>query len=529
MEIATIIKGYNCKLHGDAGRQVTGITYDSRSIKEGFVFVAIKGESVDGHKFVESAISKGAAAVVCEKGRSELGALVEKYPAVSWIEVDDCRDALAAFSKSFYGSPSEKMGIVGITGTNGKTTTSYLIKSILEKWGKGVGLIGTISYMIKDASFDAPHTTPEASDFQYLLSQMADKECNYVITEVSSHALAQKRVGYTQFKVAIFTNLTQDHLDYHGTMEGYFESKARLFLELLADDGTAVINIDDPYGRRLSDILKKQRPGLNQITFAISDKDADIRVEDIKSSFRGTSFKLRMKDKAEGIDFFSPLVGQTGLLNVMSAVCATLPLNVPMEVIKEGIAELGGVKGRFESVDIGQTFLAIVDYAHTHDALERLITTSRQLLDNISSSKTAEKNPRGKIITVFGCGGNRDRGKRPRMGRVASEASDFVIVTSDNPRNEDPVAIIKDIEKGMDKENYIVIPDRRIAIKMAVLLASAGDIILVAGKGHEDYQELAGIRQHFSDREVLEDAIRENAALTARVRARKRFIRAAQC
>jgi UDP-N-acetylmuramoyl-L-alanyl-D-glutamate--2,6-diaminopimelate ligase len=357
---------------------------------------------------------------------------------------------------------------------------------------------------------------------------MAVEKCDYVVTEVSSHALAQRRVDHTQFKVAVFANLTGDHLDYHGTMENYFESKTRLFTELLADDGTAVINIDDHYGKRLSVLLAEKRPLLRQITFSLNNREATIFAEDIKLTFRGTTFKLRTRSGTGGFDIFSPLVGQTAVYNVLSAVCSAIAIDVPPQVIKEGIAAMELVKGRFERVDCGQPFLAIVDYAHTHDALERLVETARSLLD-ASSINSRPDSPRGKIITVFGCGGNRDRGKRPTMGRIATELSDFVIVTSDNPRQEDPSMIIRDIEEGIVKDNYIIIQDRKIAIKMAVLLASPGDIVLVAGKGHEDYQEINGERHPFSDSMVLQDAIAESALVTERVKAKKIMFRSARC
>jgi UDP-N-acetylmuramoyl-L-alanyl-D-glutamate--2,6-diaminopimelate ligase len=519
-----------CEPHGNVRKDITGITYDSRAVRDGYLFVAIKGVNSDGHNFIEAAIAKGAAAVVCEKGHTMLDALIKEYPSVAWVWVDDCRDALASFSSAFYGRPSEKMGLIGITGTNGKTSVSYLLKSIIEKCGRRAGLIGTIKYMIADESFDAPHTTPEASDFQGLLGRMADKGCDYVITEVSSHALAQKRTDYTQFRVAIFTNLTGDHLDYHGSMENYFESKTRLFLELLADNGTAVINIDDPYGKRLSAMLSKSRPAVRKITFSLSDRAADVTTEDIRLTFRGTQFslKIKLKGKAERMEISTPLVGETGIYNVLSAACAAVALAMPADAVREGIAALEIVKGRFERVDCGQPFLAVVDYAHTHDALERLIGTARHLLD--ASERAGKKSAAtGKIITVFGCGGNRDRLKRPKMGKIAADLSDFVIVTNDNPRNEDSSAIIRDIEAGIEKDNYIIIQDRYIAIKMAVLLASGGDIVIVAGKGHEDYQEIKGKRYPFSDSKALEEAISECSLVTERVRARKVMFRSGQC
>jgi UDP-N-acetylmuramoyl-L-alanyl-D-glutamate--2,6-diaminopimelate ligase len=529
MDITTILKGYYCAISGAQSVRITGITYDSRAVKKGFLFVAIRGEKSDGHDFIEKAIAKGAGAVVYETMHAKVPALIGTHHLISWIGVNDCRDALAALSNNFYGEPSKKISVIGITGTNGKTTTSYLIKSVLKKWSKGVGIIGTISYMIKDECFEAPHTTPEASDFQGLLREMMDKGCDYAVAEVSSHALAQKRADYIQFKVAVFTNLTGDHLDFHGTMESYFRSKLRLFMELLIDGGAAVINLDDPYGRRLSELLREARPSIRQITFSLADQNADVLASEIVSGFTGTSFSISAKNALDGTKLLSPMVGRTGIYNVLSAVCAALPLGVSTEAITQGIAALDIVKGRFERVDLGQSFLAIIDYAHTHDALERLLETSRQLLDACWVSGKVKNLAQGKIITVFGCGGNRDKGKRPKMGRIASEMSDFVIVTSDNPRNEDPAAIIKDIEAGIEKDNYIVIPDRRTASRMAALLACPGDIIIIAGKGHEDYQEIEGVRHSFSDRNVLEDAIRESFAVSLRGRRRRRLKGRARC
>lgn len=519
------------EITGDVEKDISGITYDSRKIKNGDVFVAIKGGNFDGHDFIEDAINKGAVAVVY--GQSAISSqqsamLMNKYPDTVWIRVKDPRDALAAISNKFYGRPSEAVSVIGITGTNGKTTTSYLVKSILEKWGKDVGLIGTITYLIKDIAYNAPHTTPEATDFQALLREMVDKGCSHVVTEVSSHSLSQKRVDYTKFKVAIFTNLTRDHLDFHKTMEDYFDAKKRLFTDLLMDNGAAVINLDDSYGERLVNDLKSRRI----LTYAINNQNADVIAYDIKTTFKGTSFKFKIQNskfKIEGNEIYeimSSLVGVTNVYNMLSSICAALSMNIPIKIIKEGIAMTELVKGRFEKVDLGQDFLAVVDYAHTEDALERLLLTARQLLQAYRFAEKTEEMMKakrqeysvpeklkgnekmGKIITVFGCGGNRDRGKRSKMGEIAARLSDFVVITSDNPRNENPRTIIRDIEKGMVGDNYIIIPDRNVAISMAVELASPGDIVLVAGKGHEDYQEIQGNRYNFSDRVALENAIR---------------------
>ncbi len=549
---------------GDTAREITGIAYDSRRIKGGELFVAIKGEKLDGNGFAEDAIQRGAAAIVYHKDSDKLqvtsnelktndkdsllssdpllvtghlslvtkevprySLLKEKYPGVVWIGVEDPRAAIASIANDFFGRPSEEIAVIGITGTNGKTTTSYLMKAILEKWGKEVGLIGTISYMIKEAVYDAPHTTPESADFQALLREMKGRECSHVVAEVSSHALVQKRVDHTAFRAGIFTNLTRDHLDFHKTMDEYYRAKERLFTELIAKDGHAVINIDDPYGAQLSGRVRELRPDIHVLTYALENREADVRAFDIRSSFKGTSFRIRVGYGEH--EFLSPLVGTTNVYNMLSAVCTALALDIPVEITKEGIAMTGLVKGRFEKVDIGQDFLAVVDYAHTEDALERLLMTARRLLEAYRFAEKTERlmkakrqsfsmpeiKDKGKIITVIGCGGNRDKGKRSKMGEIASKLSDFVIVTSDNPRNEDPKMIIKDIERGIKNDNYIVIPDRNVAISMAVELASSGDIVLVAGKGHEEYQEIQGVRHNFSDRLVLEDAIKRTTSRPA--------------
>jgi UDP-N-acetylmuramoyl-L-alanyl-D-glutamate--2,6-diaminopimelate ligase len=520
---------------GDALRNISGVVYDSRMVKGGELFVAVRGEKLDGWNFIEDAIKKGAVAVMYEyKGPRPADVYVlreKKYPEIVWIRVADIRDALARVAHRFYGRSSEEIAVVGITGTNGKTTTSYLIKSILEKWGEEVGVIGTINYLIKDAVYEALHTTPEAPDFQCLLRKMKEAGCRFVISEVSSHALALKRADYTCFRVAVFMNLTRDHLDFHHTMEDYFKAKERLFTELLTEDGIAIINIDDAYGTQLAQKLRDRRPSVRVMTFGLDNKEADVTAFDMKTSFAGTSFKTRL-GQAE-TEIMSQMVGQINVYNMLAAFCAASALNVPIKVIKEGIAMAGLVKGRFEKVDMGQDFLAVVDYAHTEDALERLLMTARQLLEAYRFVGKTEKimkekrrqlampraqeqeKEKGKIITVLGCGGNRDKGKRVKMGEIASRLSDFVIITSDNPRNEDPKTIIKDIEKGIKGDNYIVIPDRNVAISMAVELASSGDIVLVAGKGHEEYQEIQGIRHSFSDRTALENAIRRTISRPA--------------
>ncbi|MBF0329114.1 MAG: UDP-N-acetylmuramoyl-L-alanyl-D-glutamate--2,6-diaminopimelate ligase [Nitrospirae bacterium] len=518
------------RAEGKLDKEVSGVVYDSRQVREGDVFIAVKGDNVNGHDFIEKALNNGAGAIVYDERGKAIEELMAGHGDRAWIEVGDSRDAMAYMSDLFYGKASERLNLIGITGTNGKTTTTYLIKSILESCGYGVGLIGTINYLIKDKSYDAPHTTPEACDFQRLLHDMAAEGCSHVVAEVSSHSLIQKRVDYTKFKVALFTNLTRDHLDFHKTMEDYYKAKERLFTDILSKDGTAVVNIDDERGRFLASELKKE--GMRVLTFGVKSGDADVKPEEIKNSFNGTIFNIVAGQFGLNEELSSSLVGITNVYNILAAAAAALALDIPIKNIKEGIAMASLIRGRFEKVDVGQEFLAVVDYAHTEDALERLLLTARQLLEayhvaaktermlkvkrrDFSVPEQCAEQRKGKIIVVFGCGGNRDKGKRSKMGEIAAKLSDFVIVTSDNPRNEDPKRIIREIEKGISGDNYIVIQDRTTAISMAVELASPGDIVLVAGKGHEDYQEIEGTRHAFSDRVALESSIRRTISRPA--------------
>ncbi|TAN43633.1 MAG: UDP-N-acetylmuramoyl-L-alanyl-D-glutamate--2,6-diaminopimelate ligase [Nitrospirae bacterium] len=487
MKLSGILQGIETeKITGDTGVEITGMTDDSRTLVPGGLFVAVNGEHADGHGFVADAVKKGAAAVLYE--RPEAAVPAQENPAVVFVRVADSRAALAAAAANFYGRPSETLQVIGITGTNGKTTTSYIIKAILEAWGRKVGLIGTIQYMIGSEVYAASHTTPGPVKFQGLLREMLQAGCSHVITEVSSHALAQRRVDGTLFRTVIFTNLTRDHLDFHDTMEGYYHAKERLFTELLNGSGYAVINADDDYGRRLQQCCK------NLHTYGLS-AGSDLMATKIENLPEGLRFKVLHNGKEHAV--VSPLIGLPNVYNILAAMGAALSSGMPMDLILEGIRGSGTVPGRFEQIEAGQPFLAVIDYAHTEDALERLIYTARGLAS-------------GKIITVFGCGGNRDRGKRPRMGAVATRLSDFVIITSDNPRSERPEEIIREIEAGAVRKNYMTEPDRKEAIRRGVMMAGRGDVLLVAGKGHEDYQEAAGQRYAFSDREVLQDMIRHS-------------------
>jgi len=517
---------------------ISGVAYDSREVKEGYLFVAMTGKKYDGHDFIRNAIKKGAVAVVYEKAidtQSLVNSQQSNPPlppfakggmgGLCFIKVENSRKALACIANNYYERPSESLVLIGITGTNGKTTTTYILKSILETWGKKVGLIGTIQYVIKDKVYPAIYTTPESLEFHGLLKDMFLLECTHVISEVSSHALAQYRVDGTIFEVAIFTNLTRDHLDFHKTMEDYFRAKERLFRVLLTREGTSVINLDDPYGRRLNSELRTWDSKQKIVTYGFKE-GADIIASEVDSSINGLRFKMSFSGK--NYDVSSHLIGLPNVYNIMSAAGALLSIGVPWEIILEGIEKTGDVTGRFEKVDLGQNFVCIVDYAHTEDALERLIESARELLEKSSVSNTPSLTlpPRGggqgwggdselrtrnsspRVITVFGCGGDRDRGKRPRMGAVATRLSDFVIITSDNPRSEEPSDIIMEIVHGAEKRNYLIEVDRREAIRRAVDMADNGDVILIAGKGHEDYQEIKGVRYTFNDREVLEETIK---------------------
>jgi UDP-N-acetylmuramoyl-L-alanyl-D-glutamate--2,6-diaminopimelate ligase len=480
MTLEALIRDMDAKaVTGALDTEIKGVRFDSREVYPGDLFVALRGGRLDGRDFIGEAVRKGASAVVSE------GEVRTGLPVPS-VLVDDGREALASISNIFYGRPSEAMTVVGVTGTNGKTTTAYLLKSVLEAAGYKVGLTGTVGYQVGEMCHPAPHTTPEASVLQGLFREMLDAGCTHVVSEVSSHALAQKRVEHTAFKAAVFTNLTREHLDYHVTMDEYFHAKKRLFEDLLA--GPAIINMDDPYGAKLLDDIKGDR-----LTFGIRS-DADLTATGIEDTPGGLGFRLHFGEKDYSVA--SPLLGLVNVYNILASIGVAFALGLRWAHVDQGIRNVRRVAGRFEKVDLGQDFLCLVDYAHTEDALERLIANARELAP-------------GRVITVFGCGGERDRGKRPAMGAVATGLSDLVFITSDNPRGEDPAGIIREIEAGTGKSNYSVVPDRGEAIKEAVNAARASDVVLIAGKGHEDYQEVKGRRHPFSDRAVAEGAVRE--------------------
>ncbi len=475
---------------GDLQVPIADVTDDSRRVKPGALFVAVRGERTDGHAYIGSAIRSGAGAVVVQSEVVDC--------EIPLIRVKDSRRALGLLGSRFYGNPSSRLRMIGVTGTNGKTTVTYVCKALLEAVGRRVGLVGTVAYLIGTEVIPASHTTPGALDLQALLARMVGIGVDSAVMEVSSHALALDRTVGCEFDVAVFTNLTQDHLDFHRDMDDYFQAKLKLFagLSVGVTKGTskrAVVNADDPRGE-----LVRAACAVPVWTYSIRNR-ADIRAEDVHLSLHGTRFTA--VTPAGRFPVESRLVGEHNVYNVLAAIGVALQEGLSPDEVRSGLEQVRDVPGRFERVEAGQDFTVVVDYAHTEDALVRLLTTAQSLTT-------------GRIITVFGCGGDRDRGKRPKMGRAAVRYSDVVVLTSDNPRTEDPMAILKEVETGVRealavKSNvrYEMIADRRQAIEAAVREARPGDMVLIAGKGHEDYQIIGTTKFHFDDREVAREAI----------------------
>ena len=467
---------------GDQATPVGGIAYDSRRVEPGFLFVAIKGFRTDGHLYIGEALTRGAAGVILEEP-------VSLPPGVPWIRVTDSRRALALVAARFFGHPSRCLQLTGVTGTNGKTTTTHMLAGIYRQRGR-VGLIGTIHNLVGDRVLPVVHTTPEAVELQDLLRQMVDAGVEHAVMEVSSHALALGRVEGNRFAAAVFTNLTQDHLDFHPTLEDYFAAKAKLF-RMLAPDNPAVVNYDDPWGRELACLSTGK-----VITYGLGE-GCDVRAADVAVHPDRVAFRV---ESAWGeIPVRLPLTGMFNVYNALAAVACSLAQGFTADEICKGLAELRGVAGRFERVDRGQDFTVIVDYAHTPDGLANVLEAARQIAG-------------GRLMVVFGCGGDRDRKKRPLMGEVAVRKADLTIITSDNPRTEEPMSIINEIEDGARRISggrYLVEPDRRRAIRAALQIARAGDIIVVAGKGHEDYQIIGEERLPFDDRKVVAELLEE--------------------
>lgn len=475
------------KLTGDPGVLIKDIVQDSREVTPGSLFVAVEGLHVDGHKFIPGAIEAGAVAVLTTREAETAGA-----PAgVPVLTAPNLDEALKEIVPWFYDYPARKMRLVGITGTNGKTTTSYLIRHLLRAAGHRVGLIGTIQNMIEEEVIPTHNTTPNIIDLQRLLARMKETGLTHVVMEVSSHALDMGRVAGCEYDTAAFSNLTQDHLDYHGTMENYCLAKAKLF-DSLSADATAVVNIDDPAGKIM---LEHARCGY--LTYSVKDNTASLWASDIKLTGTGASFVVNGNFGRREIPL--KITGLFNVYNVLAAMGCALAEKVPVETITAALSSFKGVPGRFEAIDMGQPFGVVVDYSHTPDGLENVLRAAREI-------------DQGRVIVVFGCGGDRDRTKRPIMGRIAAELADVVIVTSDNPRSEDPEAILAEIVPGVKEKigdkQYEVQADRRAAICRAIELAAAGDMVLIAGKGHEDYQILKDRTIHFDDREEARNALK---------------------
>lgn len=479
------------QVQGDQNVSIQDITADSRAVKLNSLFIALDGATVDGHNYIDKAVAAGAVAVIVSKP-------VTVPDDVCVITVSDTRQAMMVCVPYFFDYPANRMRMVGVTGTNGKTTTTHMIRHILKAQGHKVGVIGTVHIMIGDTSYPIHNTTPDVVDLQHILHQMVQENVEYCVMEVSSHALALGRVSGVEFDTAVFTNLTQDHLDFHKTFENYLAAKCKLFEQVSASDQVkdnkgAVINIDDSYGHRVME--KTTAP---TITYSTLGKGT-LNASDVHMSTKNSQYTVNYKGESYPVS-----MNTTGLFNVyntLAAIGACLQEGISMEAIDTALKTFSSVPGRFELIEEGQNFAVVVDYAHTPDGLQNILETAKAIKEN-------------RIIIVFGCGGDRDATKRPIMGRIAAEYGDKIYVTSDNPRTEDPVQIVKDVEVGVkealrDGTSYEVIVDRREAINHAIHDAKAGDIVIIAGKGHENYQILKNETIHFDDREEARKALKE--------------------
>ncbi|MDA8213464.1 MAG: UDP-N-acetylmuramoyl-L-alanyl-D-glutamate--2,6-diaminopimelate ligase [Clostridia bacterium] len=481
---------------GDLQVAIRGIAHDSRKVGPGFIFVCIEGYKTDGHSYIAQAVEQGAAALLVEKDPLGLGLPPEVLNKVSWVQADNTRTALAWVSARFFGFPAGQLTMIGVTGTNGKTTTTHLIEAILKSRGHRVGLIGTIHNKIGDEVLPVTNTTPLPLELQELLAMMVEKGADYAVMEVSSHALDLGRVEACEFDIAVFTNLTQDHLDFHENMENYRAAKTKLFANLNPQGGKGhpkygIINSDDPAGQY---ILEKSQGQV--ITYGIKH-DAQVKAGSVSVKAGGVSFTVDTPWGKE--DFNLRLTGMFSVYNALAAISVGLVEKLDLAVIKQVLEGVSGVAGRFELIDEGQNFGVIVDYAHTPDSLENILNTAREFV-------------KGRIITVFGCGGDRDRTKRPIMGGISARLSSYTVITSDNPRSEDPEAILREVEAGVKEvvgpEKYTKLVDRREAIAYAIKLAGPDDLVIIAGKGHETYQIIGAKTLPFDDREVARRCLR---------------------
>lgn len=467
-----------CEYNGRDNPEITVVSTDSRKVKGGDIFVAIEGYRDNGVRYIHDAVKSGARAVVVER---RFQSQVERALDVPVCFTDSARRCALLLARTLCDFQGMSFRLIGVTGTNGKTTITYLMEAMLRECGFKPGIIGTISYRFDGREKKAQNTTPDPVELMGLFAEMEAGGVTHIVMEVSSHALAQDRVMPGDFEYAVFTNLSQDHLDFHRTMEEYASAKTKLFTGLMPS-ATAIINIDDPFGRKLTCMTEGR-----VITYGMR-QGSDYRASECSLSISGTEFRVR------GTLYRTHLVGIYNVYNMLPAIALAEALRLDMERVRAALSGVRCIPGRFERVDTDRGFHIFVDYAHTPDALDHLLDAANSLKE-------------GRIITVFGCGGDRDRGKRPKMGRVVEEKSDLAIVTSDNPRTEDPLLIIEDIKKGLSKDNHIIIPDRREAIYRAVELAGPKDIVLIAGKGHEDYQILRDRTIHFDDREIARQAL----------------------
>jgi UDP-N-acetylmuramoyl-L-alanyl-D-glutamate--2,6-diaminopimelate ligase len=479
MLLRDVIKGLELlDTKGSLDIKIDNIQYDSRKVENNGLFICVKGFTVDGHDFIDTAIEKGAKAFLVEKDIEREG--------ITFIKVKNTREDMARVADNFYNHPSQRFDVIGVTGTNGKTSITTFLNEILTSENNKVGLIGTIKIFDGDNAIESSSTTPESIDLQSYFNQMIDNGCKYCAMEVSSHALALNRVAQTKYKVGVFTNLTPDHLDFHKDLEDYRNAKEKLFY---MTTNANVINIDDKGGQEIYKNIKN----LDTKCYSYGiDNRADFMAKDIKIEARGVSYRLITPTYEE--DIFVPVPGKFTVYNTLAVIATCYALEIPKEIVINGLKNTGGVAGRFETISNDKGISVIVDYAHTPDALENVIKTAREFAKN-------------KIITVFGCGGDRDTTKRPLMGDIAQKYSDICIVTSDNPRTEDPKLIIDDILEGLDKtkENYEVVVDRKEAIKEAIEMAEKDDVILIAGKGHENYQIIGKVKHHFDDKEIANE------------------------
>ena len=486
MRLDEVCQGIEFRIEqGSLATEITGICYDSRQVGPGNLFVCIVGEKTDGHLFAQQAVQLGAAAILAER-KVDIG------NQATLVVTADTRLGLSQVAANFFAHPSQDLRVIGVTGTNGKTTTTHLIRAILNEEQKTAGIMGTLYARLGNISKDYGHTTPESADIQEFFGLLVDNGAEYAVMEVSSHALELGRVDNVDFDVALFTNLTQDHLDYHKTMEKYRDAKLKLFKMIKKKPASyCIINGDDPAAEYFT-----QASPVPYYTYGIKAA-ADIRAVKIHSTLKSSTFGVVFANQT--FDIKMKLIGEFSVYNALAAIAWALAEKIPIPVIQKALAAVEGVPGRFEQIDLGQNYTVVVDYAHTPDGLENVLQAARQLVQN-------------RLITVFGCGGDRDRTKRPLMGEIAGQYSNFCIVTSDNPRTEDPQAIIDDILPGLDRietARYAVIPERREAIKHAIYIAKEGDLVVIAGKGHETYQLVMGQVLDFDDRQVAAEMIKE--------------------